>query len=121
MTMNLGVRRGDTLTATFAIEQNVEGWTARWTCKPVSNWPDTLDTGATITATEGAGLTVTEGTPSSIALSIAASVTALLAAGVYVWDLQLTNGLQVWTFADTTDGSTVGSLTVTGDVTRTTP
>ena len=114
--------RGDTLTWTFTIPEDITGWTPRWTVKRRSGWADLSDTGAVLSATTGTGLTLTPGTPTStIALSIAAATMAVLDPGVYVWDLQLVNGANVRTVEWDDDGATVGTLTVAGDVTRTAP
>jgi hypothetical protein len=114
--------RGDSLTWTFTIPENITGWTPRWVLKPVANWPSTLDAAATIVATTGGqGLVSTPGASSTVDLTVLASVTAAWEPGVYVWDLQLTNGTSVRTVEWDTDGNTVGTLTIVADVTRTTP
>jgi len=113
--------RGDSLTWTFTIPENITGWAPRWVLKPVANWGATLDAAATITATTGAGLTSTPGASSTVDLSILASVMAALEPGVYVWDLQLTNGTSVRTVEWDDTGATTGTLTIVADVTRTTP
>lgn len=110
--------RGDTLTWTFTIPEDITGWTPKWTLKPRGNWPATLDTGAALTATTGTGLVTTPGATSTIALTILASVMATVEPGEYVWDLQLVSGTNVRTLEWDDDGATVGRLTVLPDVTR---
>lgn len=117
----LAVARGDTLTVAFDLDTDLTGWTPRWTCKALANYADALDAAATLTATLGSGLTVLSAPAGTLTLTIAASVTTLLTPGVYVWDLQLTSGTTVRTVEWDTAGTTVGTLTVTADVTRTTP
>ena len=113
--------RGDTLTWTFTIPENITGWTPKWTLKPQSNWPATLDAAATLVATTGSGLVSTPGATSTVALTVLASVTATWEAGAYVWDLQLVSGTNVRTVEWDDSGTTTDSLTITPDVTRTTP
>jgi hypothetical protein len=113
--------RGDSLTWTFTITENVTGWTPKWSLKRAANWLDALDAAAVVTATEGSGLTTTPGATSTIALAITAAITAALDVGSYVWDLQLTSGANVRTIEWDDAGTTTGSLTITGDVTRATP
>ena len=114
--------RGDTLTWTFTIPENITGWTPKWTLKPQGNWPATLDAAATLVATTGGqGLVSTPGASSTVDLTVLASVTATWEPGVYVWDLQLTSGVQVRTVEWDDAGATVGVLTIAPDVTRTTP
>jgi hypothetical protein len=111
--------RGDTLTWTFTIPENITGWTPKWTLKPQLGWPDTLDSAATIVCTTGGGgLTSTPGASSTIDLVVLASVTAAWAPGTYVWDLQLVNGTSTRTIEWDAEGHTVGTLTITADVTR---
>jgi len=113
--------RGDSLTWTFTIPENITGWTPRWVLKPQSNWPATLDAAATVSATIGSGLVSTPGATSTVELSIAASVTATWDVGTYVWDLQLSSGANVRTVEWDDAGATTGTLTIVPDVTRTTP
>jgi hypothetical protein len=111
--------RGDTLQVRFTITSNIVGWVPRWTLKPSIGWSAIADVAATITATTSTGLTVTQATPTGIIdLLIAASATAVLDPGEYVWDLQLTSGSQVRTVY-WSNGSPVGTLTISPDVTRT--
>jgi hypothetical protein len=113
--------RGDSLTWTFTIPEDITGWTPKWTVKARSGWVEALDAAAVLTATTGSGLVSTPGATSTIALTITAATMAVLEPGAYVWDLQLTAGENVRTVEWDTEGSTVGTLTVSGDVTRTTP
>lgn len=115
----LRVTRGDTLTWTLTVASDITGWTPRVTVKTARDWASAADTAAVLTATAGAGLTVTDAVAGTIALSIAATVTAALEVGVYVWDLQLVSGAAVRTVEWDTAGTTVGSLTVSADVSRT--
>jgi hypothetical protein len=55
--------RGDSLTWSLTIAEDLTGWTPKWSLKAQDNWPDTLDTGALITAIVGSGLTVTTPLP----------------------------------------------------------
>lgn len=111
--------RGDTLQVRFTITSDISGWTPRWTLKPYVGWSAIADVGATLTATVGSGLTVTQSTPTGIIdLLVAASATTAIEPGEYVWDLQLTSGLQVRTVY-WANGSPIGTLTVLPDVTRT--
>lgn len=113
--------RGDTLTWTFTVPEDLTGWTPRWVLKAASGWEDAADAAAVLTATTGSGLVLTAGTTSTIALTVAASDTAALSPGAYVWDLQLTSGSTVRTVEWDASGAIVGTLTVSPDVTRTTP
>jgi hypothetical protein len=113
--------RGDSLTWTFTIPENITGWTPRWVLKRRQGWETALDADAVLVATTGSGLTSTPGATSTVDLVVLASVTATWDVGAYVWDLQLTNGTSVRSVEWDTDGHTVGTLTITADVTRTTP
>lgn len=111
--------RGDTLTWTFTIPEDITGWTPKWTLKRVNGWDDALDADAVVVATTGSGLVSTPGISSTVALTIAASVTATWESGTYVWDLQLATGAgQVRTVEWDTEGATTGTLTIVPDVTR---
>jgi len=110
--------RGDTLTWTFTIPENITGWAPKWTLKVRSGWPDALDSAAVLTATVGSGLVSTPGATSTVALSLTATATAALDVGSYVWDLQLISGASVRTVEWDTEGHTVGTLTIDPDVTR---
>ena len=112
--------RGDSLTWTFTIAEDITGWTPRWTVKPRSGWAEALDAAAVLTATTGSGLVSTPGITSTIALTITAATMAALDPGVYVWDLQLVSGANVRTVEWDDAGSTIGTLTISADVTRTT-
>ena len=120
-TPTMSTNRGDTLDATLSVTvastgaaADITGWTPRWTAKRAATWASDPDAEAVLTATVGSGLTVTSNVGGTIALSIAAATMAAIEAGAYVWDLQLTNGTQVRTAMQ-------GTLTVTADVSRTTP
>lgn len=113
--------RGDSLTWTFTIPENITGWSPRWTLKRAAGWPDALDSAAVLSATEGVGLTTTSGAMSTIDLTVTAAATAVLDVGSYVWDLQLTSGGSVRTVEWDMEGHTTGSLSIEADVTRTTP
>lgn len=116
------VRRGDTLTWTITVTGNLTGWTPRIVVKKRSRWEDTADTAAALTLTPTAGLTLLSGvTTSTIDVTVSATATAALKLGMYAWDLQLSLAGEVRTVEWDTDGNTLGTLTVVGDVTRTTP
>ena len=104
--------RGDTLTWTFTIPENITGWTPKWTLKRAKGWDDSLDADAIVVAAVGSGLVSTPGSSSTIDLTIVASVTATWEAGTYVWDLQLTSGGVVRTVEWDTEGATTGILTI---------
>jgi len=111
--------RGDTLQVRFTVSSDISGWTPKWTLKPAIGWSAIADIAATLTAGVGTGLTVTQATPTGIIdLLIAASATTALEPDEYVWDLQLTSGIQVRTVY-WANGSPVGKLTILPDVTRT--
>jgi hypothetical protein len=117
----LAARRGDTLTWRFTVTSDLTGWTPRWVAKQASTWATDLDAAAVITATVGSGLVLTPGATSYVDLTVSATTMAGVPTGVYVWDLQVTSGAQVRTIEWDAQGTTVGSLTVSPDVTRTTP
>ena len=121
MSSPLTCARGDTLAATLYATQadnvtpfDLTGWTLRWTAKPAQDWVNTLDAGATLTATVGSGLTVLSNPGGTMSLLIAASTMASVPPGVYVWDLQASAAGVVHTLI-------LDSLTITADVSRTTP
>lgn len=118
--LTIPVTRGDTLTWTFTLGENITGWTPKFTAKPEGTYPDLADGSASLTATTGTGLTVTDAATGVIALSIAGSLTTVLVPGYYAFDLQLTNGAQVRTVEwDTTTHESIGRLIVKADVSRT--
>lgn len=118
----LSVTRGDTLTWTFTIAEDLDGWSPRWTLKArAAGWEDAGDDDAVLVAAVGSGLVLTPGAESStIALTVAAADTAALERGVYVWDLQLARGAEVRTVEWDAEHTTIGTLTVRPDVTRAT-
>ncbi len=117
----LSCTRGDSPAWTLTLAQDATGWAPRWTCKPMAGWADLPDTAASIACTVGSGLTVTQSSPGIIVLSLTAAQTGALTPGVYAWDLQMTSGSSVETVEWDAQGTTVGTLTVSADVTRTTP
>jgi hypothetical protein len=111
--------RGDTLQVRFTIASDITGWAPRWTLKPSAGWSAIADVAATLTATSGSGLTVVQQTPTGIIdLLVAASAMTAIDPDEYVWDLQLTSGIQVRTVF-WSNGSATGTLTILPDVTRT--
>lgn len=93
---------------------DITGWSPRVTVKPSWAWPDSSDASAAMTATVGSGLTVTSPASGAIALAFTSAQTTALDPGVYVWDLQLTNGQETRTVL-------IGTLTIAPDVSRTAP
>lgn len=114
--------RGDTLTWTFTVTGDLTGWTPRIAFKTWQDWAGAADVDADLVVTTGSGLVVTPGTPSStVVMTVAAATMAALDPDVYVWDLQLSSGSEVRTVEWDDEGTTVGTLTIAPDVTRTTP
>jgi hypothetical protein len=110
--------RGDNLELRFTIDEVITGWTPKWTLKPAVGWSAIADIAATLTAAVGTGLTVTQSTPTGIIDLVIVASAMTLEPDDYVWDLQLTSGLNVRTVI-WADGLSYGTLTIRPDVTRT--
>lgn len=110
---NLSIYRGDKFSFTFSIKDGNGVYIDKTGYTPTAQIRTSADDADVVVAFTAALLDQTVA-PGAVILTLTAAQTAALAAGKYVWDVQLTND------ADPTDVTTYlfGDVTVTADVTK---